>query len=66
MLVKKQKMEGSNVAVRYPPYNSRKYNILRFVLVQHPLFVTLKKFKSPIKLLLVLFALFAYYLKKRN
>jgi hypothetical protein len=64
MLIKKQKMEGTNKAVRYPPYNQRKYNILRFVLVKPALLVKLKAYKGPIKLLVVLFAILAYYLRK--
>lgn len=64
MLIKKQKMESTNKAVRYPPYNQRKLNILRFVLVKHSLLVKLKAYKGPIKLLVVLFAILAFYLKK--
>lgn len=64
MLIKKQTMEGSNNAVRYPPYTSRKFAILRFVLVKHPLLLKLKVFKSPLKVLAVFIALL-FYLKRK-
>jgi hypothetical protein len=63
MLIKKQKMEGMN-GVRYPPYTDRKYSILRFVLVKHPFMIWLKAYRSPLKLLAVLIALVAVYLKR--
>jgi aldehyde dehydrogenase (NAD+) len=66
MLIKKQNMERSNVAVRYPPYNTRKYNILRFVMVKHPLLLKLKAFKTPIKFLAIIFAILAFYLKRKQ
>jgi aldehyde dehydrogenase (NAD+) len=62
MLIKKQKMEVANSAVRYPPYNERKYNLLRFVMLKHPLLLKLKK--VPVKLLVILIAFISYYLKK--
>jgi hypothetical protein len=62
MLIKKQKMESTN-AVRYPPYNDRKYSLLRFVLVKHPLLLKLKK--VPVKLLLILIALISFYLRRK-
>lgn len=64
MLFKKQSMEGANVAVRYPPYNQRKYNILRLFLVDHPYMIKLKAYKNPIKLLALLTTLF-FYLKRK-
>lgn len=64
MLIKKQKMEGA-VAVRYPPYTERKYNILRFVMVKHPVLLKLKLYRQPLKLLLTIIALLAFYLKRK-
>ncbi|KAI9345914.1 Aldehyde/histidinol dehydrogenase [Pilaira anomala] len=64
MLFKKQSMEGTNVAVRYPPYNQRKYNILRLFLVDHPYMIKLKAYKNPIKLLAALITIF-FYLKRK-
>lgn len=64
MLVKKQKMESA-VAVRYPPYTERKYNLLRFVLVKHPFLLKLKMYRQPLKLLLAIIALLAFYLRRK-
>lgn len=63
MLVKKQAMEGTN-NVRYPPYTSRKLNILRVVLVAHPWMLKLKANKSPLKVLAVFLAIL-FYLKRK-
>ncbi|KAI9274113.1 Aldehyde/histidinol dehydrogenase [Helicostylum pulchrum] len=65
MLIKKQSMEGSNVAAKYPPYNQRKYNILRFVLVEHPTLLKIKSYKNPLKLLALLITIL-FFLNKRK
>lgn len=62
MLVKKQSMEGAN-SVRYPPYNERKYGLLRFLFIKHPLLLKMKK--MPVKLILILIALISFYLRKK-
>ncbi|KAF1805730.1 Aldehyde/histidinol dehydrogenase [Mucor lusitanicus] len=64
MLVKKQKMEGA-VAVRYPPYTDRKHKILRFIMVKHPAMLKLKMYRQPLKLLLAIIALLAFYLRRK-
>ena len=62
MIIKKQTMEGSNQA-RYPPYSERKYALLRFVLGHHPL---LKKYKSPLKIIVAICAFLVFYFKRKN
>lgn len=64
MLIKKQAMEGTN-SVRYPPYTERKFNILRMVLVAHPVMLKLKAYKGPIKALAVFVTLVLFYLKRK-
>ncbi|GAN08711.1 aldehyde dehydrogenase, dimeric NADP-preferring-like [Mucor ambiguus] len=64
MLVKKQKMEGA-VAVRYPPYTDRKQKLLRFIMVKHPVMLKLKLYRQPLKLLLAIIALLAFYLRRK-
>ncbi|CAO3595609.1 unnamed protein product [Absidia cylindrospora] len=64
ILQKKQKMEFTN-KVRYPPYNSTNTAILRHFLVTHPLVVSLRQNRGPIKTAIILVFLFLIYLKKR-
>ncbi|KAI9482799.1 MAG: Aldehyde/histidinol dehydrogenase [Benjaminiella poitrasii] len=65
MLIKKQKMESA-LSVRYPPYNERKYNLLRFVMVKHPFMLKLKAYRKPIKALILLFVFFLVYLQRKK
>ncbi|OBZ86842.1 Aldehyde dehydrogenase, dimeric NADP-preferring [Choanephora cucurbitarum] len=65
MIIKKQTMEGSNQA-RYPPYSESKYALLRLVLGHHPLMLTLKKYKSPLKIIVAICAFLVFYFKRKN
>jgi hypothetical protein len=65
VLVKKQNMEFTN-AVRYPPYTENNYNIMRFVLIKHPLLMWLKTYRHPLRIVSILVALIAFYVKRRS
>ncbi|KAI8979077.1 Aldehyde/histidinol dehydrogenase [Mycotypha africana] len=65
MLIKKQTME-SVMSIRYPPYNQRKYNLLRMVLVKPAFLVALKKYNKPIKALALILVLVGLYLKRQS
>lgn len=64
ILYKTQSKEGPN-KIKYPPYTDRKYSILRFVLIKHPLLLKLKAYRTPLKLLFFLVLLGAYYLRRK-
>ncbi|KAI8997589.1 Aldehyde/histidinol dehydrogenase [Pilobolus umbonatus] len=64
MLIKKQSGEAM-MSTRYPPYNSSKYNMMRFILVKHPAFIWLKTYSKSLKFVTLLMALISFYFKRR-
>jgi hypothetical protein len=65
VLIKKQKMEFTN-AVRYPPYTEKNYNLMRFFMIKHPFLMWLKTYRHPLRIVAILIALIAFYVKRRS
>ncbi|KAI8878353.1 aldehyde dehydrogenase [Backusella circina FSU 941] len=65
VLIKKQKMEFTN-SVRYPPYTQKNYNLMRFFMVKHPFLLWLKSYRHPLRIVAILIALIAFYVKRRS
>ncbi|KAG0174009.1 Aldehyde dehydrogenase [Apophysomyces sp. BC1034] len=63
VMAKKQQLE-SLISVRYPPYTSTRVSILRALMLTHPAIVWLKRYRGPLKTLVILFILVSLYVKK--